>query len=253
MTPIIAIIWGALCAPILLFYVLDADAQLRFNYSLIAQIVGPLLAGVFCYYAAAAVPRSDTTRGALIFLGLGQLSWGMGAVLFAAYPMMHAGQETPYPWFSDFGYLMLYPFVFIAFGLFKKGFPVHIPLLGSVVASVFFLVALAVSMLLNLTKLGASDSPVTFLVTFFYTVGDPMLIGATLLIASLLFGGIAARPWWLILIGMVFFYMADLVYTYLALEGHYATGNPFDIGWPLSAGFVAVAALMIRNMYEELA
>lgn len=252
MTTAAAFIWAALCAPIAIFWFFDADPQLRFNYSLIAQIAGPVAAGLVCYYASLILPREDSMRKALVFLGMGMFSWGIGAVLFALYPLFNNGQETPYPWYSDIGYLLLYPFVLVSFFIFKQNFPVRVPLMGKASASIFFLIALALSIHFNLNKLGESDTVLTYGITLLYTIGDPLLLGSTVVMASILFGGLAARPWWLILVGLILFYLADLLYTYFVLEGQYATGNPLDIGWALGSGFIAVAALMIRSLYEEL-
>lgn len=252
MTAAIAIIWAALCAPIALFFILDVDQQIRFNYSLVAQIVAPVAAAICCYYASSVLEKTDAMRRVLGFLGTGVLFWGVGAILFASYPLLHDGQETPYPWYSDVGYLLLVPFVLTAFIIFKQNLHIQVPLFGKVGAIIFFLIALALAVQFNLSKLKDSDSLLSYIVTLFYTIGDPLLLGGTVVIASILSGGSAARPWWFILIGLIFYYLADLLYTYLVLQGQYATGNLIDIGWPLGFGFIAVAALMIRSMLKEL-
>lgn len=252
MTAAVAILWAALCAPILIFPLLDVDPKIPFNYSLLAQIIAPLTAGFICYYAGRAIPRTDATRRALLLLGTGVASWGLGAALYALYPLWHGGQETPYPWYSDIGYLLLYPPVFGALFLYKQSIYAQVPPFGRIGSSILFLLAMAIAVRLNLPKLSEADSLLTHLVTWLYVICDPLLLGATASIASLLFGGLAARPWWLILCGLFLFYLADLFFTYLVLQGQYASGNPLDIGWPLSNGFIAVAALMIRDIYREM-
>ncbi len=248
----IAIVWAILCAPIMIFFVLDVDQQIRFNYSLIAQIVAPIVAAICCYYAGSMFSKTDAMRRVLGFLGTGLFCWGIGAILFAAYPLLYDGQETPYPWYSDAGYLFLVPFILIAFVIFKRNLHVQVPLFGKIGAALFFLIALGLAIQFNINKLNDSDSLLSYVVTLLYTIGDPLLLGGTVIIASILSGGTAARPWWFILIGLIFYYLADLLYTYLVLQGQYATGNPIDIGWPLGFGCIAVAALMIRSMFKEL-
>ncbi|HRD66391.1 MAG TPA: hypothetical protein PKY50_09570 [Candidatus Competibacter sp.] len=251
MTAAIGIIWAMLCAPIVVFFILDVDQQIRFNYSLIVQIVAPVAAALCCYAAGNVLEKADAMRRALIFLGTGVLSWGIGAILFALYPLLNEGQETPYPWYSDVGYLLLVPLILVAFVIFKRNLHIQVPFFGKIGATIFFLIALGLAVQFNLSKLNDSDSLLSYIVTLSYTVGDPLLLGGTVIIASILSGGAAARPWWLILVGLIFYYLADLVYTYLVLQGQYATGNPIDIGWPLGFGFIAVAALMIRSMFKE--
>lgn len=252
MTAAIGIIWAVLCAPIVVFFVLDVDQQLRFNYSLVAQIVAPVVAAICCYYAGSVLAKADAMRRVLGFLGTGMLCWGIGAVLFALYPLLNEGQETPYPWYADAGYLLIVPFTLAAFVVFKQNLHIQVPLFGKIGAIIFFLIGLALAVQFNLNKLNDSDSLLSYIVTLLYTVGDPLLLGGTVIIASILSGGAAARPWWFILIGLVFYYLANLIYTYLVLQQQYATGNPIDIGWPLGFGFIAVAALMIRSMFKEL-
>lgn len=186
-----------------------------------------------------------------MLLGAGMLCWGIGAMLFAVYPLIYQGQETPYPWYSDIGYLFLVPFVLTAFFVFKKSLHVEVPIWGLITAVVFFLVALILSIIFNLSKFAGSDSIFPFAVTLLYTVGDPLLLGGTVVTGSILAGGSVGRPWWFVLIGLVLYYAADLAYTYLVVSGQYATGNAIDTGWLLGFGCIAVAASMTRDLFKE--
>lgn len=183
-------------------------------------------------------------------LGIGVLCWGIGAMLFALYPLIYAGQETPYPWYSDIGYLLMTPFVLSALFIFKKSLHIDAPLWGRISAGCFFLAALALSITFNLSKF-TDDAFIPFTVTLIYTMGDPLLLGGTVLVASLLAGGEVARPWWLVLIGLVFYYAANVIYTYLVVNEQYATGDFIDIGWLAGFGCIAVAALMTRSLFKN--
>ena len=246
MAAALALIWIALCAPIVVFFVLGVDQQLRFNYSLIAQIVAPFMAAFFCYHTASAFPRMDSMNKILKFLGTGVLCWGIGAILYALYPLFHEGQETPFPWYSDIGYLLLVPFILMGLIFFKRTFGFKIPVFGKVGGAFFFLVAFSLSVQFNLAKLKDSDSLASYVATLGYVLGDPLLLAGTMMVVSILTGP-TARPWWLILIGLIFYYLGDLVYNYLSIQGEYGTGHPIDITWPLAFGFIAVAALVIRT------
>ena len=251
MTMTIVIAWIILSVPLALFPLLDVDQQFAFNYSLLMQIITPIAAAAFCYITAIVFPKGDAMRRVWMLLGAGMLCWGIGAILFAVYPLIYGGQETPYPWYSDIGYLFMAPFVLTAFFVFKKSLYVEIPVWGLMTAVVFFLVALTLSIVINFSKLVGSDSFFLFVVTLLYTVGDPLLLGGTVVTGSILAGGAVGRPWWFVLIGLVLYYAADLAYTSLVASGQYATGNAIDTGWLLGFGCIAVAASMTRELFKE--
>lgn len=251
MTIAIAIAWIIISVPIALFPLLGIDQKIIFNYSLLMQIITPIAAAFFCYMTAIVFPKDDAMRKVWFLLGTGMLCWGIGAILFAIYPLIYGGQETPYPWYSDIGYLFLAPFVLAAFVVFKKSLHIEAPVWGLITAAGFFLIALTLAIIFNLSKFAGSDSFFPFAVTLLYTVGDPLLLGGTVVIGSILAGGAVGRPWWFVLIGLVFYYTADLIYTYFVVNEQYATGDLIDIAWLLGFGCIAVAALMTRSLFKE--
>lgn len=251
MTIAIAIAWIIISVPIALFPLLGIDQKIIFNYSLLMQIITPIAAAFFCYMTAIVFPKDDAMRKVWFLLGTGMLSWGIGAILFAIYPLIYGGQETPYPWYSDIGYLFLAPFVLAAFVVFKRSLHIEAPVWGLITAAGFFLIALTLAIIFNLSKFAGSDSFFPFAVTLLYTVGDPLLLGGTVVIGSILAGGAVGRPWWFVLIGLVFYYTADLIYTYFVVNEQYATGDLIDIAWLLGFGCIAVAALMTRSLFKE--
>lgn len=251
MTIAIVIAWIIISAPIALLPLLGVDQKILFNYSLLMQIITPISAAFCCYITAIVFPKNDAMRKVWLLLGTGMLCWGIGAMLFAAYPLIYEGQETPYPWYSDIGYLFLVPFVLAAFVVFKKSLYIEVPIWGSITATAFFLFALTLSIIFNLSKFAGSDSFLPFSITLLYTIGDPLLLGGTIVIGSILAGGAVGRPWWFVLIGLGLYYTADLIYTYFVVNGQYATGNLIDIAWLLGFGCIAVAALMTRSLFKE--
>lgn len=247
----VAAIWILICLPVVVFPIVGADENIRLNYSLAMQVATPIAAAFCCYITSNVFPKDDPLRKVWRFLGTGLLCWGTGAVLFAIYPLLYSGQETPYPWYSDIGYLFLVPFVLISFFIFKQSLHVETPLWGRITSTLLFLGAITLSITFNLNKLGESDSLIPYIVTLLYTVGDPLLLGGTVMIASILTGGAIARPWWLVLVGLVFYYFSDLIYTYMIVQEQYATGDLIDVGWLLGFGFIAVAALMTRSLFKD--
>ncbi|MBL8258294.1 MAG: hypothetical protein JNM60_00565 [Candidatus Competibacteraceae bacterium] len=240
---LLALIWVAACLPIVLFSVFDVNEELRFNYSLMAQIVAPFVAALCCYYSASRFSRLDSIDKMWILMGTGLLCWGVGAILYALYPMLNDGRETPFPWYSDIGYLLFVPFVLAALSVFKKSANTELPLFAKLGGIIFFSVALALSVYFNLTRLTEANSTASYIAILCYVLGDPLILASTMMTMSVLTGD-SVRRWWLILIGLISYYLGDLVYNYLSLLGEYSTGNPIDITWPLGFGFIAVAALM---------
>ena len=117
MTPvsmILAVIWLVLGFLILLFAALDVDATFRLYYSNVMQTLSPLLSALLCYRTMADFPKGSPMRKVWGFLGSGRLAWGIGAILFSSYPLLNNGAETPYPYYSDIGYLSLVPLVVTA-------------------------------------------------------------------------------------------------------------------------------------------
>lgn len=250
-TSIAMIFWIILCVPIVLLPFLKVEQTILFNYSLIAQIIAPFVSAGCCYMTSFVFPKKDAMRKVWSLLGAGVLCWGVGAMLFAAYPFLYGGEETPYPWYADVGYLLLAPCVITAFFIFKRNLHIEVPLWGWISAIAFFAAAFTLYVVFNLNKLAESESFISYTVTILYTVADPLLLGGTVITASLLAGGAVARPWWLVLMGLVFYYMADLIYTYLTITDQYATGHIIDLGWLIGFGCIAIAALMTRSLFKE--
>ena len=243
---VLAFFWLIACAPILVFPIFDTSQELRFNYSLMAQIVAPFVATFCCYYASSGFTRTGSIRKVLILIGTGLMCWGSGAILYAMYPLLNDGRETPFPWYSDIGYLLLVPFMLAALSIFKKSLNIEIPFFAKLSGIIFFLMALTVSIYINLSKLSDANSAVSYIAVLCYVLGDPLLLTSTIVSMSVLTGDFV-RSWWLIFLGLICYYLGDLVYNYLALLGEYRTGHPIDITWPLGFGFIAVAALMMGS------
>lgn len=245
------VFWVCASLPILLFPQLGIEAKNVAVYSIIAQILSPGLAGVLCFNAAGSFPKSHEMRKGWKLLGVGVLLWCLGAVLYSLYPLLNDGQETPYPWYSDIGYLLMYLPCLFAFIFFKQFLNVKVPNWGILLSVIMFCLSLVIAVSLNLEKLGQSDAVLTYLVTLGYILGDPILLGSTIIIASVLKGARQAYPWWFVLAGFVLFYAANVLYTYLTLAGRYSSGGWIDIGWILGFGFIATAAVMTRSLVDE--
>lgn len=240
-----------LSAPLLLVTMISVDENIVVIYSNIAQVISVILAGISGLVAAGAFPSNHAMRKVWRLIGIGLLLWAIGAILYASYPLLHDGQDPPVIWYSDFGYLLMYPFVILAFILFRQYLQARTPVWGIVVAASIFWLALVIAVWLNLARLGESDSVLTYLVSLCYMLGDPLLLGSVALLTSVLGKSVDARPWWFVLVGFVMFYITNVLYTYLALQERYTSGNPIDIGWILGFGLIAMAAMMTRAIHKN--
>lgn len=100
-------------------------------------------------------------------------------------------------------------------------------------------------------KLVQSDSVATYIVTLLYMFGDPILLGSVVLIASTLTRTAEVRAWWLVSVGFLLFYIANVMYTYLVLVSSYMSGNVVDIGWILGFGLIGIAALITKTAQKN--
>ncbi|MCB1777376.1 MAG: hypothetical protein KDI50_08060, partial [Candidatus Competibacteraceae bacterium] len=89
MTSLVAILWIIISLPIGLFPLLGVDQQILFNYSLLMQIITPVAAAFCCYMTSITFPKDDAMRKVWSLLGTGVLCWGIGAILFSLYPLLH--------------------------------------------------------------------------------------------------------------------------------------------------------------------
>lgn len=246
-----AFFWILISAPVVFFALTGVDQSIRAGYSIISQIISPVLAASLCYWAASAFLDSSIMRKVWRLLGSGVLLWGVGAILYSVYPLFNDGQETPYPWYSDYGYLLMYIPCLLAFIYFKQHLNRRIPNWGILMAVAVFCMAFILAIYFYIEKLVQSDSVATYIVTLLYMFGDPILLGSVVLIASTLTRTAEVRAWWLVSVGFLLFYIANVMYTYLVLVGSYMSGNVVDIGWVLGFGLVGVAALITKTAQKN--
>ncbi|MFZ1324603.1 MAG: hypothetical protein WAT67_01025 [Candidatus Contendobacter sp.] len=246
---VIIALWVIASALILIFAGLGVDTTLRFYYSNSLQILSPILSAFFCYQAAASFPTGNPMRKVWKLIGTGILAWGIGAILYVSYPLLHHGAETPYPYYSDAAYLCLVPLVVTGLFLFKKSVGIVSPLWGKIVAILLFMAGLYISTIANWEGI-FKEEIIVRLVSASYMLFDPFLLMVVLLVASGLQGGATAEAWWYVLAGLVLYFIGDQAYTYLVFTEQYTSGSPIDIFWVLGFGIIAVAAMMTRSLFK---
>lgn len=248
---IVLAIWLILSFLIVLFAILDVDAVFRLYYSNIMQTLSPILSALLCYRTALDFPAGNPMRKVWGLLGSGMLAWGIGAALFGSYPLLNNGAETPYPYYSDIGYLSLVPLVIAALFLLKNTLGVVSPLWGKMVSVLLLSGASVMSLTVNWDGL-FGEGTLLPIISVCYIAFDPILLTVTMLVASALYGGAVGKAWWYVLGGLIFYFIGNQSYTYLVFTKHYATGSPIDIFWVLGFGMVAMAAMMTHALFKGL-
>lgn len=253
MTPLsllVAVVWIAASLLIAVFAMLGEDAQFRLYYSNALQTLLPLAAAMLCYQTMFAFPSGSPLRKVWGLIGSGVLAWGIGATLFAAYPIFNNGAETPYPYYSDIGYLLTGPLMIIALLTFKDATGLVSPAWGKWLSGILLLGLVAIALRINWDGL-LGEGIILPLVSTGYVLFDPVLLAVTVLTASAFGGGVVGRAWWCVVGGILLYYIANQAYNYFIFIKEYATGSPVDIGWLLGFGLIAMAAVMTRNLLEE--
>jgi hypothetical protein len=245
-TRLVAIVWVVATLLLVVFAAMGMDPQFRLYYSNALQTAASLLSAAACFYAMFAFPSGSPLRAVWGAIGAGVLAWGLGATIFSAYPLLHGGADTPYPYWSDIGYLATNPLMIVGLLLFKRATGLETPWWGTTLALVLFVVGVWLTYGANAEGLADADMKMK-VASAGYTLFDPALLAVTVTVATAFRGGEVAQAWWYVVAGILLYIIANQLYTYLVLTEQYVTGNPIDVGWMLGFGLIAWAALKTRN------
>jgi two-component system, cell cycle response regulator len=208
------------------------------TFEKVATNVVFLGSGLLCLARAATVARE---RAAWLCFGLGLLAWGLGNLYFTL--ALWDLDEIPFPSWADAGYLAFYPAMFagVVFLVRSRVASVGGTIWIDGVTAALTIAGIGAAIVMEAVLDGTGGSLTTVAVNLAYPLGDLLLLAmiAAIVIVS---GWRQLGSWALIGAGLVAFGVTDSLYLLGNAEGSYVPGAWFDLGWPLCALLVAVAA-----------
>jgi hypothetical protein len=245
-------IWIMLTVGQIFFPLLEVDSGLRLYYSNAVMMLTSGTAAALCLSNAARMPVGSLLRRCWLLIGAGIGSWGLGQLLFAAYPLWNEGREPPYPYYSDIGFLASPVLILTGLIYMYRSAQLRAPTAGLLAAPV---VALLVGYWAYQANVGgmftAEGGLPRTMASFGYTLLDPVLLAVTVFVTSAFRRGTTlSHAWWLVTAGIVVTVIGNQIWSYLVLTGVYQTGSIVDACWSVGYGLIAIAAATIRRSLE---
>ncbi|KOR28288.1 hypothetical protein TI04_11350 [Achromatium sp. WMS2] len=246
------IIWLGLSGLLLAMPILGFNSNIVSYYSNLIQILSPLITAIICFRTAQAFGTKDPLYKVWLLIGAGVLSWSIGQILYTGYILVNNGAETPYPWYSDIGFLMVQPLIISALFIFINTMGVHPPTWGIAISMVLLIIFLVLALQATWPNITDSTDLAKQLASVGYAIFDPLLLATTALSASVIAGGIMASQWWTCFAGLLLYFLSNRFYDFETANDSYVSGNWPDLGWPLSFVLIGIAAMLAYNMlYPE--
>ena len=213
----------------------------RFGHDVVLAVAAGLCVWVgFC----AADPGE---RRAWRWIGAGVAAWTLGETYYTA--VLWTAAEIPIPSPADAGYLLFPPLTLVGtWTLMRTRAPRVSPVMwvDGLIAALGVSAVGALLMHDAVASAAASGQALEAAVGLAYPLMDLVLLGVVV-------GALAATGWrmdpsWILLaLGIVVFWVADALYLVGNVEGTYAPGSWFDIGWWLGMVLIAAAAWRPRR------
>ncbi len=208
----------------------------------LAWTIAALATAIKCFKVALALTIPE--RLAWYFISLACFSWFLGMIAWDYFELV-AGQVTPFPAISDFGFMAFAPFFMVAFVIFRTRTPsrsftmVQVAKLGILVLSI---VIIHLIILLEVVK--ALDETLLYVSA---ALAYPVLYMSTLIYAAIILWHYleegVPKALLLVVIGFSVHAVVDSFYAYGLLGKTYEVGNYLDILWLVGFGFIYWGAL----------
>ena len=235
-----------------------ASTVLLYGIDILFHPVSPALSELFQKFAASALffgaaalclgrgQRSREERSVWWLFALAMLLWGTGAVYF--WTAVWGREVIPYPSIADGFWLAFYVPVYVAlYVLLRKraGSAARSVWLDAVVAGLG--VGGAGAALGFQTVLDHNEGPMLGVATnLAYPIGDLGLLA--LVVAAVTVVGLSGSRTWLLVAGaFALFAVTDSIYLIQVAEGTFAMDGLINLGWPLAALLVGLAASLPKE------
>jgi two-component system, cell cycle response regulator len=191
-------------------------------------------------------PSRGPDRAAMLFIGLGLLTWALGDLY---YTLHFVGlKNPPFPSLDDALYLAYYPFLYVGLGLlirarFRGVDAAH--WLDGLIAGLG-LSAVAAGIVLDPILASTGGSVAAVATNLAYPVGD-LLLFLVVVTAIALTGWRPGLMWALIAFSLILNVAADTIYLFQVASGTFKEGTWLEPLWPLSS-VLLVAALWAPSM-----
>lgn len=246
-TRLLAILWLLGTGALIAMPFAGVSDGFRLYYSNAGQVSISLVSALICFSTMNAFPSESALGKVWGAIAAGILAWAIAAAIFASYPLLNSGEDTPFPYYSDIFYLMTSPLMTVGLLMFKRSAGLESPLWGKMLALVALLGTGFMAYRANAE--GLADPDLTLkLTTMGYFAFDPILFSVTLLTASSFRGGDVAASWWFVVAGILLYYISNQLYNYLVISEQYTTGSPIDAGWMLGFGLIACGAIRAKKL-----
>lgn len=232
-----------------------------FFLSALLEIVVPLLAGLLFWDTYNELDKEDLSRTFWLLAALALFSWGVvGGGYSLMYFFAHPDADLPYPSLADVGYLGFIPLLLFGLIALRGYFGVAAPWWGRVTALLAFAATSGTyfwwvwweSGLINALN---DSAALELFAEALYTLLDPALLAVAILTASILGFSPASRPLWLLLLGLLMYFAANLIYTYLEYHELFETFSAISawlyVGWFGGFSLMAVAAVWFQSLMRS--
>lgn len=222
---------------------LPADTMVAANDAVL--VIGPLVAGVLCFLAAARL--EGASRHAWRFMGAGAFAWAGGGVAWFWLEVVQ--RVEPFPSFADVGYLAAIPLsgvglLLLARSHLRPSQHARAVLDGLIVASALLFTSWA--LVLGPVWRASSGTPLEVGLTVAYPLGD-VLVGTLAVYAAARAPPGQRAPTYVVAGGVLLLAIADSGFAYLTAVGSYESGALTDAGWLAGYMLLGVAALGVRH------
>lgn len=176
---------------------------------------------------------------AVLFISLGTTSWGLGTLIWSFYNfVLH--QDVPYPSLADVGYSLAVPLWMIGVFYLSKATGVKFSLRklrGRVLVIILPIIAAIFSyyflfVIARGSSIEIKGGLLKIFLDFYYPIGDWIILTVAFLIFGLslhYLGGRFRWPVMIILLGFVFMFISDFLFSYTTTVGSYFNGHLVDL------------------------